>query len=69
MTGNDRIVQVAPTEVYIDPVIEAYKSGIDRTIVRHNLQLTVEQRIDALTSLMRSIEEMQEMGRRARDKR
>jgi hypothetical protein len=51
-----------------DPVIEAYKPGIDRTLIRHNLTLTIEQRIDALQSLMRSIAQMQEMGRRARDR-
>jgi hypothetical protein len=52
----------------VDPVIEAYKPGIDRTLIRHNLQLTVEQRIDALQSLMRSIGAMQEMGWRARER-
>ena len=52
-----------------DPTIDAYKPGIDRTIIRHNLLLTIEQRIDALTSLMRSIEQMQELGRRAREQR
>jgi hypothetical protein len=53
----------------VDPVIEAYKPGIDRTIIRHNLQLTISQRIDALQSLMKSIAEMQEVGRRARQRR
>jgi hypothetical protein len=50
----------------IDPVIEAYKPGIDRAIIRHNLRLTISQRIDALQSLMQSIAEMREVGRRAR---
>lgn len=51
---------------YVDPVIETYKPAIDRTIIRHNLRLTIEQRIDALTELMKSIEAMQGVGRRAR---
>ena len=29
---------------YRDPVVEAYKSGIDRTLIRENLKLTVEER-------------------------
>jgi hypothetical protein len=32
----------------IDPVIEAYKKDVDRTLLRENLQLTPEQRIVAL---------------------
>ena len=51
---------------YVDPVIEAYKPGVDRTIIRANLRLTLDQRLDALTRLMRDIEAMQEAGRRAR---
>jgi hypothetical protein len=58
-----------PASPPIDPVIDAYKPGIDRSIIRHNLQLTIEQRIDALQALMQSIEQMQEMGRRARQAR
>ena len=56
---------LTPSHV-IDPVIEAYKAGIDRTMIRHNLRLTIEQRIDALHALMRSIEQMQDVGREAR---
>lgn len=50
----------------VDPVIEAYKPGIDQTILRHNLQLTLSERLDNLQGLMKSIEEMQEVGRRSR---
>ena len=35
-----------------DPVIEAYKKDVDRTIIRENLKLTVQQRIDKLISLI-----------------
>lgn len=31
-----------------DPVIEAYKKDIDRTLLRENLKLTVEQRLRKL---------------------
>ena len=30
---------------YVDPVIEAYKKGVDRTLIREMLKLTPEQRI------------------------
>jgi len=29
-----------------DPVIEAYKKDVDRTLIRENLKLTVEQRLE-----------------------
>ena len=32
------------TELEPDPVIEAYNKDIDRTLIRENLKLTVEQR-------------------------
>lgn len=48
-----------------DPVIEAYKSGIDRTLLRQNLQLSVEERLRNLMRLQRFAEEMRRAGRRA----
>ena len=35
---------LAPPD-YRDPVIEAYKKDVDRTLLRENLKLTVEERI------------------------
>jgi len=34
-----------------DPVIEAYKPGVDRTLIRENLRDSVEQRFDRLMEL------------------
>jgi hypothetical protein len=42
-----------PPADYVDPVIEAYKRDVDRTILRENLKLTVEQRFLALMELQR----------------
>lgn len=42
-----------------DPVIEAYKKDVDRTLIRENLKLTVEQRLDNLAALQRFILELQ----------
>jgi hypothetical protein len=49
-----------------DPVIEAYKRHIDRTLIRQNLRLTVDQRFRQLMELQRFAEELQNAGRKAR---
>jgi transcriptional regulator with XRE-family HTH domain len=43
-------IRAAPRAAW-DPVIERYGQGIDRTLLRRNLQLTVDQRIRALARL------------------
>lgn len=50
-----------------DPVIEAYKRDVDRTLIRENLKLTVQERFDRLIELARFAEEMAAAGERARD--
>ena len=49
-----------------DPVIEAYKRDIDRTLIRENLKLTVEERFRQLMALQAFAEALREAGRRAR---
>lgn len=49
--------ELAPADYY-DPVIEAYKKDVDRTILRENLKLTVEERIRKAESFHRAIERM-----------
>lgn len=51
---------------YVDPVIEAYKKDIDRTLIRENLKLTVEDRFRKAMAVARLAEEMQRAGRAAR---
>jgi hypothetical protein len=46
-----------------DPVIEAYKKHIDRTLIRENLKLTVEQRFLKLMALQRFAEGIQNKAR------
>ena len=48
-----------------DPVIEAYKRDVDRTLIRENLRLTVEERFDALMRLQQFAEELRRAGREA----
>lgn len=47
-----------------DPVIEAYKRDVDRTLLRAHLQLTPQQRIEKLVAFMRSLERMRSAARR-----
>ena len=49
-----------------DPVIEAYKTGIDRTLLRENLTRTLEQRIAFHDSVLRDMIALHEAGKRAR---
>ena len=49
-----------------DPVIEAYKKDVDRTLLRENLKRSVEERLDNLMELQRFMEELRAAGRRAK---
>ena len=43
-----------------DPVIEAYKKDVDRTLLRENLKLTPQQRLEKLVAFMRSLDQLRE---------
>jgi hypothetical protein len=49
-----------------DPVVQAYKNDIDRTLIRENLKLTVEERFRQAMALAQFAEELQLAGREAR---
>lgn len=49
-----------------DPVIEAYKKDVDRTLLRENLRRTPDERVRALMALQRFAEELQRAGAAAR---
>ena len=49
-----------------DPVIEAYKKDVDRTLIRENLKLTPEERILKLQNFVAFAVELQEAGRKLR---
>jgi hypothetical protein len=49
-----------------DPVIEAYKQHVDRTLLRENLKKSVEERLLALAELQRFADELRRAGRAAR---
>jgi hypothetical protein len=61
-------MSTAPTDDYLDPVIETYKKDVDRTLLRENLKLSVEDRLRQLMELQRFAEELQRAGRYLRRK-
>ena len=52
-----------------DPVIEAYKRDVDRSLLRENLKLTVEERLDKLFKLQQFATELRRAGRHVHKKR
>ena len=52
-----------------DPVIAAYKKDVDRTLLRENLKLTVQQRVEKLQRALQLVEEARRAGREAREVR
>jgi hypothetical protein len=50
-----------------DPVIEAYKRDVDRTLLRESLKRSVEERIETLIELQGAIEELRLAGQRLRE--
>lgn len=49
-----------------DPVIEAYKKDVDRTLLRQNLRRTPEERWRIILEATRLADEMRRAGARAR---
>jgi hypothetical protein len=57
---------VEPATNEPDPVIDAYKKDIDRTLLRANLARTVEERVQNLVRLQRFAQELRRAGRTLR---
>lgn len=49
-----------------DPVIEAYKAGVDRSLLRERLKRTPAERVEDLVALLRFADELAAAGRRMR---
>lgn len=54
------------SEPWRDPVTEAYRKDIDRTLLRDNLTRSVDERFARLMELQRFAEELRRAGREAR---
>jgi hypothetical protein len=57
--------ELAPPD-YCDPVIEAFKKDVDRTLLRENLKLTPDERFRKFDSFMRAVDELRRAGQRSR---
>ncbi len=51
---------------YLDPVIEAYKKDVDRTLLRENLKLSVDERFQKFERFMEYVYELRQAGQRDR---
>jgi hypothetical protein len=51
-----RAPALLPVSLDADPVIDAYKKGVDRTLLSENLKLTVTERVEKMTSALRFAE-------------
>jgi hypothetical protein len=61
-----RTQERAPTS---DPVIEAYKRDLDRSLIRSSLRRTVTERFEAAMAAQRFAEELRRAGREARGRK
>ena len=59
---------LAPSALASDPLIELYKSGIDRTLIRENLRKSHEQRLIDLQQMQYFVAEVRKAGDEMRRK-
>lgn len=50
-----------------DPVVEAYKKNVDRSLIRQNLRLTVQERFDKLEQMGAFAQDLRQAVRKAKD--
>ena len=55
-----------PIVIEPDPVIEAFKKDIDRTLLRESLKLSREQRLRNMQAALRGLVEMREAFKKSR---
>ncbi len=59
------IMSDSTAAAWSDPVVEAYKRDVDRTLLRENLKLTPEERLLKLEDFVRFLSEVRASGRKA----
>lgn len=61
---NGEVTETATTPALRpDPIIEAYKRGVDRTLIRANLKLSVRERLENLMRLQKFADELRKAGK------
>jgi hypothetical protein len=58
-----RMAAKEPMSGTSDPVVDAYKAGIDRTLIRENLKRSPDERLRALQQLQAFAEELRRVGK------
>jgi hypothetical protein len=54
-----------PGERWVDPLVEAYKAGIDWTLIEEQLRRSPEERMQWIENLQHALLELAEAGRAA----
>lgn len=69
---NNRVKQVSIKPMHttslsgVDAIINAYKKDVDRTLIRQNLRLTVDERFQQLMKLQQFAEDLRRAGKQAK---
>lgn len=63
-----RPVDTRSASTFCDLVVALYMRDVDRTLLRRNLALTPQQRLEQLQSLARLADELQRAGKSARSR-
>lgn len=50
--------ELLPVSLERAPVIEAYKKDVDRTLLRENLRLSTEERVEKMLAALQLVEEL-----------
>ena len=58
-------VRLTDISLQPDPVIEAYKKDVDRTLIRENLKLSVDDRVRKMLAALGLVEEIRRSSKRA----
>ncbi|HEY9790939.1 MAG TPA: hypothetical protein V6D22_11100 [Candidatus Obscuribacterales bacterium] len=66
MTAQQRDPDSSKDADSIDAVIDLYKKDIDRTLIRENLKLSVQQRFDKFAEFMKLADELKRAGKAQR---
>lgn len=58
------MARAGPASRLRDPVVDAYKRDVDRTLLQENLKLTPEERIRKLAEFVRTLDALKRAGPR-----
>ena len=61
----DRLDEPDDEHFEADPVVEAYKRDVDRTLIREQLRRSVDERVRNMIAALRFAEALHEAGRQA----